>query len=130
MHGFRVHLDRGILGDAKKRLTVVPKVTWRSSGEGGHGCILVHQQPRTGKESQEPGAGNPPTVRGHQFSGATLVPGQARRDGPIKKSTKRKMIGVIKKKLQAERHVEFQTLVKQFTIIVASGLAAHDLKPF
>ena len=30
-----------------------------------------------------------------------------------------------KKNFQVGRHVEFQTLVKQFTIVVAIGLAAH-----
>ena len=40
---------------------------------------------------------SPRTVRGHQISGANVVPGHARRDGPTKTSNRRKMFGEKKK---------------------------------
>ena len=89
-------------------------------------CNLVHQQRRMARKHKSLVLESPRTVRGHQISGANVVPGHARRDGPTKTSNRRKMFGVIdKKKIQVGRHVEFQTLVKQFTIIIAIGLTAH-----
>ena len=97
MHGFLMHLDRDILGDAKAKVESSAKVAWRSSGEGGYGNV-VHQQRRVTRKHKSLVLESPRTVRGHQISGAGVVPGHARRDGPTKTSNRREMIGVINKK--------------------------------
>ena len=60
---------------------------------------------------------SPLMLRGHPFNVAGVVPVHARRDGP------KRTAGAAK--TPSKQHVEFQTLVRQLTIIVASGLAAH-----
>ena len=111
----------------KQKLKVVPKVAWRSSGEGGYGLQCGPPAAKSDKEAQKPGAGK---SSNGAWSSVQWSRRGARSRSPRrsdKSSNRREMIGVIKKKekLQVGRHVEFQTLVRQFTIIVASGLAAH-----
>ena len=98
MHGFLMHLDRDILGDAKAKVESSAK-KW----PGGHlakvamVCNLVHQQRRVARKHKSLLLESPRTMRGHQISGASVVPGHARRDGPTKTSNRRKMIGIKKK---------------------------------
>ena len=90
VNNFLMHLDRDILGDAKAKVGSSAK-RW----PGGHlakeamVCNLVHQQRRVQGKHKKPGDGSPRTVRGHQISGASVVPGHARRDGPEKKKKRR-----------------------------------------
>ena len=60
-------------------------------------CNLVHQQRRVARKHKSLVLESPRTVRGHQISGASVVPGHARRDSPTETSNRGKMIGVIKK---------------------------------
>ena len=41
----------------RQKLRVVPKVAWRSSGEGGYGLQSGPPAAKSGKEAQKPGAG-------------------------------------------------------------------------
>ena len=68
-------------------------------------CNLVHQQRRVQGKHKSLVLESPRTVRGHQISGASVVPGHARRDGPTKTSNRRKMIGVAKTPSRATRGV-------------------------
>ena len=133
VHGFLMLLGRDILGVAKVKVENVATcglaviwrrwlwfAIWSTSSEEWQGiteawCWKVHERCVVIK-----------------ISGANVVPGHARRDGPTKQQTE-EMFEVRKKKekkkkkeeIQVGRHVEFRTLVKQFTIVVAIGLAAH-----
>ena len=87
VHGFLMLLGRDILDIAKVR--VENGATCGRLAKVALVCNLVHQQRRMARKHRSLVLENPRTVRGYQVSGANVVPGHARHDGPTKTSNRR-----------------------------------------
>ena len=57
VHGFLLHLDRDILGDAKEKVESSAKIAGRLSGKGGHGSHSNPPAAKSNKASGKPDAG-------------------------------------------------------------------------
>ena len=94
VHGFLLHLDRDVLGDAKEKVESSARIAGRLPGKGGHGS---HSSPPAAKAIRHQESlmrGSPLRLRGHQVNGVGVVPVHARQDGPIRTTNKRKTAGV------------------------------------
>ena len=57
MHGFLLHLDRDILGDAKEKVESSARIAGRLPGKGGHGSHSDPPAAKSNKASGKPDAG-------------------------------------------------------------------------
>ena len=105
VHGFLLHLDRDILGDAKEKVESNARIGGRLPGKGGHGS---HSDPPAAKATRHQERlmlGDALRLLGHQVNGVGVVPVHARQDGPIRTTNKRKMAGVAKPPSHTSRGV-------------------------